>query len=397
MGEIDAPDQAAARSSLVAQGFLATSILLTVIGPGTSGSPPDQSQPPIIPQVLNRARSTLGTPTSAAPSAPAPAQPSAPYGMPIPNPYSAFGRVVYEGEGDNRRRPPSAIPIPVVSPLPTWRQWFGSMASNASQPFAAASNWATGRSSGSREQDIEEDWGMYRTRGGLSQAASNVGDPAAQGAGIFGAIQGIGQLAGGAIGALLGPFGKLGKAILDTVSALNKWSDGVHKSNMQYADFSGSMAQVLGEQALFDMRMSIAKGEALAETARETAKARNERKIAQLPYEMAWAKTENWLARRWEGLQTSAWESYPMMLAGGPIGASVGLMKIFGDQLSAMTGIETGLSEKVFKPLSNWLSDKLGINSDDKLIPESASVQKWMDDVGKDWADKFGRHPRFGM
>ncbi len=83
------------------------------------------------------------------------------------------------------------------------------------------------------------------------------------------------------------------KMIAESVDKLRDWNDQLYKSNMRFAEFSSSMAQVQAEQEARTIYYEQNRGEARADTARTQAEARQRLDNALAPIEDALSNTAN--------------------------------------------------------------------------------------------------------
>lgn len=107
---------------------------------------------------------------------------------------------------------------------------------------------------------------------------------AEQGQQIF---QGIGNIMG-AIGGPVGQvgmiFAKLAEKSIAVIDYMQKYSEELHKANMQFAEFSGSMAAVQAQQDVRDMQLSQERGERRSEAAGYLAEGKSELASATAPW-----------------------------------------------------------------------------------------------------------------
>ncbi len=117
--------------------------------------------------------------------------------------------------------------------------------------------------------------------------------------GAFKALGGAGEMLGGmggaaeALGAVLGPVGAFGAALVGGVEKLQEWGKSLHDANMQFAQFSGSMAQVQANQDLRDQMLNMRKGEARAASAEHLSQGMNSLNQALAPIENGIANLGN--------------------------------------------------------------------------------------------------------
>lgn len=93
------------------------------------------------------------------------------------------------------------------------------------------------------------------------------------------AIEGFSDLTMGMIPGL-GTVGKFVGALGSAIDQLNKWSDGLHQTNMGFAEFSGAMAQVQAESQVRKIVLDQQRGDVRAEAARRLSEARDRRERA---------------------------------------------------------------------------------------------------------------------
>jgi hypothetical protein len=83
---------------------------------------------------------------------------------------------------------------------------------------------------------------------------------------------------------------------------LKSWGDQLHQANIQFAEFSGSMAVVQAESAFRQAQLSQERGERRAPAAKELAQANDRFSRALAPLEDAvnnsWSKIVGWLENR---------------------------------------------------------------------------------------------------
>ena len=97
-----------------------------------------------------------------------------------------------------------------------------------------------------------------------------------QGQDIFKGIGSIMGAVGGPVGQVGMLFAKLAEKTLVAVDFMQKYADSLHKVNMQFAEFSGSMAAVKAQQEVRDMQLSQERGERRANSAEYLAKGKSE-------------------------------------------------------------------------------------------------------------------------
>lgn len=131
--------------------------------------------------------------------------------------------------------------------------------------------------------------------GPAARSALGQGSPfAAAGEGLKGA----GQIVG-----MMGPWGKAAQvgleftaALISSVDKLKEWGRSLHDGNVQFAQFSASMAEVQANQQLRDIQLSASKGEARAGSAERLAEAMSNLERQTAPIENMWANFKNQFA-----------------------------------------------------------------------------------------------------
>lgn len=113
-----------------------------------------------------------------------------------------------------------------------------------------------------------------------------------------GALSGAGQIVG-----MMGPWGKAAQvgleftaALISSVDKLKEWGRSLHDGNMQFAQFSASMAEVQANQQFRDIQLSASKGEARADTAGRLAEAMSHLERQTAPIENMWSNFKNQFA-----------------------------------------------------------------------------------------------------
>lgn len=96
----------------------------------------------------------------------------------------------------------------------------------------------------------------------------------------------IGDMPGGAMLRLPG-------VLVESIDKLREWNNSLHSANMQFADFSASMAGVEAEQQTRDMQLKRQQGDNRASSARDLAEAKSRLDRQLAPVEDAWAKLQN--------------------------------------------------------------------------------------------------------
>ena len=112
---------------------------------------------------------------------------------------------------------------------------------------------------------------------------------------VGGTMEGIGKLAmtaGIASGGTAAPLlilGGLTYAFGKAIGALDRWTESLHRSNMQFANVSASMAQVQAQHEIRTLQLNRAKGESRSESARRLAESRSRLDRTMMPI-------DNWLS-----------------------------------------------------------------------------------------------------
>lgn len=132
------------------------------------------------------------------------------------------------------------------------------------------------------------------TQGGLP-GASGMGE-------ALGGLGDAGLKSGNPYAMAAGAVAKLGEAGFKAVERLKDFADKLHDSNMQFAEFSGSMANVAAEQRTRDIEFSRQRGERRAESARYLAEGKSKLAENFAGFGDAGANLQNWLG----GLLTNA-------------------------------------------------------------------------------------------
>jgi hypothetical protein len=111
----------------------------------------------------------------------------------------------------------------------------------------------------------------------FGQGASQVKDaamsvpfsPGAESEQVGDIMGGLGKLASAipVIGKPIEAMGKLGEVTFNAVGKLQHWTESLHSANMQFAEFSGSMAAVQAAQEARDIQLSHERGERRAKSA----------------------------------------------------------------------------------------------------------------------------------
>lgn len=108
-------------------------------------------------------------------------------------------------------------------------------------------------------------------------------------------IGGMGNIAGTIMGGPVAALGKLGEVALGSVGKLQDWTKGLHDANMQFAEFSASMAEVQAEQTVRDIELSRERGERRAESAKYLAEGMSELNSTTAPIADLFANAKNYI------------------------------------------------------------------------------------------------------
>jgi hypothetical protein len=137
-----------------------------------------------------------------------------------------------------------------------------------------------------------------------SEAADRLGTAKDEFSSVLGArtpTAAFGHAARGA-GAVLGDMPgsavmtKLPAVLVESIDKLRDWNNSLHQANIQFADFSASMASVEAEQQARDIQLKRQQGDNRASSARDLAEAKSKLDRQLAPVEDAWAKLQNTLA-----------------------------------------------------------------------------------------------------
>lgn len=163
---------------------------------------------------------------------------------------------------------------------------------------------------------------------------------------------------------------KLGSTAFGAVDKLQQWNRSIHESNIQFGQFSGAMAVVAAQQEARDIQLSREKGDARADSAMYQAEqmSRLERTLAPLGNALSNLKNK---------VVGGVTESVSDFLEGKEGTKGGGLR----EATEGMIGLG-GLGKKIRDAEKDALKD-------------SDLADKWMFDLGNDWAKKFGRPDNF--
>jgi hypothetical protein len=102
------------------------------------------------------------------------------------------------------------------------------------------------------------------------------------------ALKGIGDITGD-------PVTKFASGIMDAVDKLKTWTDQLHGANMQFAEFSASMARVQAESEVRTFQRMNEQGERRAASAQYLEEGRQNLSDQMAPIEDLWAKAQNYV------------------------------------------------------------------------------------------------------
>ncbi len=133
--------------------------------------------------------------------------------------------------------------------------------------------------------------GLSQVGSGMKAAVSSerFGDI---GAGLMGAASGVATMAGGPVGIAAAGVFKFGEALMEGVEKLRHWTDSLHQSNMQFAEFSAAMSQVQAESEYRQIELASKRGDRRAETAGPLAEARDRLNEKFAYFEDQWANAK---------------------------------------------------------------------------------------------------------
>lgn len=98
------------------------------------------------------------------------------------------------------------------------------------------------------------------------------------------AFKGLGQLSKGIPGLdkVVEPVAKFGEVLFGTIDKIKAWGDKLHQADMQFAQFSASMAKVMAEKEIRDLGLNMQRGETRARAAqyREESASRRDNALA---------------------------------------------------------------------------------------------------------------------
>jgi len=120
-------------------------------------------------------------------------------------------------------------------------------------------------------------------------------------------LRGVGSLAdlAGPLGAPIKGLTALGEIAVNISQKLMQWADNLHRGNLQFAEFSGSMRAVQQEQAARDITLSAQRGDRLAESARVLAEARSRLQQQRAIFDDALTQQRNLAAAEGQALQAN--------------------------------------------------------------------------------------------
>jgi len=117
------------------------------------------------------------------------------------------------------------------------------------------------------------------------------------------AASGLLQGAGSAAGMMGGPWGKAAEvglkftaALVESIDKLRNWGNQLHENNMQFAEYSASMARVQAASEVQEFYLKQSQGDRRAQSAEYLSESRADMNKAFAPLENLWAKVENYVS-----------------------------------------------------------------------------------------------------
>jgi hypothetical protein len=155
---------------------------------------------------------------------------------------------------------------------------YGGLSSRAREELPLRLRSGLARAEG-REGDL-----FKQTLGGITNRVAAIPNQSAMGA--------IGSVAG--IGAAMGiPGAGIAAGLVEATNKLREWTNSLHNSNMQFAEFSSSMAQVQAQHEVRAIQLSQQTGEARAGSAKSLSEEIDKLNQNLAPMENAWANFKN--------------------------------------------------------------------------------------------------------
>lgn len=137
--------------------------------------------------------------------------------------------------------------------------------------------------------------------------------------GLLGGAGNALMVTGNPIGMAAGALLKVGEAALKSVEQIREFADGLHKANMNFAEFSSSMAEVKAVRQVQEIELSQKRGERRASSAKDLSD-------AQMEFEQHWSYISDALANIVNAL-------------------TAGVLRAMAGMASTLTGIEANTSK----------------------------------------------------
>ncbi len=158
------------------------------------------------------------------------------------------------------------------------------------------------------------------------------------------AVKSLGKFAGSKTLEIMGDFTE---QIFKGVETLRDWNQSLHNANMQFAEFSASMAAVQAQQEVRDIELSRERGDRRAAGATTLAESKHELETAFAPMEDLWADIKSWFLTWFNSKLARTVEDFNKYLdlfsfGGGPSDDS--------GNLGALKDIEKGWADKYARP-----------------------------------------------
>ncbi len=197
---------------------------------------------------------------------------------------------------------------------------------------------------------------LHPTAGGTG-VLPNLGAASKALGGGLGAMGGAAGAVGGALSAAAAPVALIGGLVTAT-EKLRQWTNHLHESNMQFAQFSASMTRVEVESQMRNIMLSRERGERRAASAQYLAEQRDALNKSIAPIEDAFAMFKN---------------------------------RVFGDFAGGLSVLINGITKMADKINGAMGADKLGGTGHQRDY-----VAEFMKDLAVEkWHEKYGRPSRF--
>ena len=194
-----------------------------------------------------------------------PPPPPPPPPNPNPDPFSAF-------------RPKKPPPPPPAPPNPTPVRWTRNVTSNV-QGFNSVVGDPKAREKFINQIDTSRDLTGFsdRLKAFGARTVGAMSDPS-EIKGFGKQMEAFGSLTKGMgpAGDFFDAFGRMGKAVTESVSLFQQLNNQLHTNNMRFADWSVEMASVKAEQTFRDIQLSQVRGDRRADSARVLAEGKSE-------------------------------------------------------------------------------------------------------------------------